>query len=481
MASISIFSAPTVFLAVFAQLVAAHASGKLVDGPELPIAEIQEVAPAAPSWHWAGDEAPKQLSWYVDAAAKAAAKLGPGAARAAAAAIVHQANARKGHSPGCKRRQERPVPPMLWQLPSSALEQKVSGSLQEEEVAPQSVALATAHTPRQLKPQQELGENQSDLQPKSREEILFISVMEEVLRGQNAYTALFILIPSVCLVLLAAAFVLYHRDSPQFGPQQSLPYERHLDPVSPHPAKARSLGHSEDRQDRQASPASHSSLPPASAPNLALAEREPSGGGARSPAPVVGAILDQPQSSKKNYLCPTLVVPSGMEFVFAVREVVTRERQQISFSIIDMKGQPLSHVIVNETTGSKSGIYLQMLDMTPLAYVRTDMVHERPGSLPEICKPSEKAYCVMVRGTQPECQYILRHMSGQQLLTFQGDFKEKAINVLNPSGRLVCATERRRLDFDSAPHYQVRVAPHADAGLLLCGLLAIDKLEGSST
>lgn len=31
--------------------------------------------------------------------------------------------------------------------------------------------------------------------------------------------------------------------------------------------------------------------------------------------------------------------------------------------------------------------------------------------------------------------------------------------------------------FDSEPHYRVRIAPHIDAGLVLCGLLALDKLE----
>jgi len=52
------------------------------------------------------------------------------------------------------------------------------------------------------------------------------------------------------------------------------------------------------------------------------------------------------------------------------------------------------------------------------------------------------------------------------------------MNVVSPSGQLVCDTARCIVDFDSSPHYQVRVAPGADAGLVLCGVLAIDKIEG---
>lgn len=179
-------------------------------------------------------------------------------------------------------------------------------------------------------------------------------------------------------------------------------------------------------------------------------------------------------------LCPCLVVPEGMELVFAVRDLLIKERQQISFSVVDTGGTPLSHVIVNEA-GPQCGIVIQMLDKTPLAWVRTKMVHERRGGLPEICWPSGEVFCSVVREEAvPTSRYMLRDTSGQRLLTFHGDFREKAVNVLSPGGRLVCDTERCDLDFDGSPHYQVRVAPNMDAGLVLCGLLAIDKLEGST-
>jgi len=177
-------------------------------------------------------------------------------------------------------------------------------------------------------------------------------------------------------------------------------------------------------------------------------------------------------------LCPCLVVPDGMELVFAVRDLLTRKRQQVSFSVVDLEGTPLSHVIVNEV-GPQCGIHLQMLDRTPLAWVRTEAVHER-GGLPEICFPSGEVFCTVAREDAVLTgRYTLRGTAGQLLYTFHGDFREKALNVVSSSGRLVCDTERCELGYDSSPHYQVRIAPFMDAGLILCGLLAVEKLEGS--
>jgi len=180
-------------------------------------------------------------------------------------------------------------------------------------------------------------------------------------------------------------------------------------------------------------------------------------------------------------LCPCLVVPEGMELVFAVRDMLSRNRQQVSFSVVDLEGAPLSHVIVNEV-GQHCGILIQMLDQTPLAWVRTQAVHER-GGMPEICYPSGEVFCAVAReDAVPTGRYTLRDQSGQRLYTFHGDFREKAVNVVSSSGRLVCDTERCNLGFDASPHYQVRVAPTIDAGLILCGLLAVEKLEsGVST
>ncbi|CAE7187440.1 unnamed protein product [Symbiodinium sp. KB8] len=182
-----------------------------------------------------------------------------------------------------------------------------------------------------------------------------------------------------------------------------------------------------------------------------------------------GAMFSwSPRSSdEEDTLCPCLVVPDGMEFVFAVREVLTDERQELSFSVVDLEGSPLSHIIVNESgSGPQCGIFLQMLDREPLASVRTDMLFERAGRLPEILLPSGEVFCAMERDGSRE--YVLRDQRKQRLLRLQGNFRDKAVKVINASGQLVALSERCVIAFDGGSHYQVRVAPHADAGLVLC-------------
>eukprot|EP00913_Durusdinium_trenchii_P032809 g30714.t1 len=206
---------------------------------------------------------------------------------------------------------------------------------------------------------------------------------------------------------------------------------------------------------------------------------------ARCPAPAAGAAVlaedtgfgtthecQESADEDEDTLCPCLVVPDGMEFVFAVREVLTVLRQELSFSVVDLEGSPLSHIIVNESgLGPQCGIFLQMLDQEPLASIRTDMLHGWPTSLPQICLASGEVFCTMERRGQ---EYVLRDNNNEMLLKLEGNFKEKAVKVISGSGQLVAVSER----LDGGEHYQVRVAPRTDAGLVLCSLLAVDKIEG---
>jgi len=176
-------------------------------------------------------------------------------------------------------------------------------------------------------------------------------------------------------------------------------------------------------------------------------------------------------------LCPCLVVPDGMEFVFAVREVLTVVRQELSFSVVDLDGSPLSHIIVNETgSGPQCGIFMQMLDGEPLASIRTDMLHSWPGKLPEMCDASGEVFCRVAKGDGRN--YVLRDNNDRIIIRMEGNFKEKMVKVTSWCGELVAISERCIIGLDSGPHYQVRVAPGADAGLVLCSLLAVDKIEG---
>lgn len=206
-------------------------------------------------------------------------------------------------------------------------------------------------------------------------------------------------------------------------------------------------------------------------------------------------------SNDDRHLCPSLVASEGLESLFTVRELISKDRQQISFSILDPNGTPVCFVMVNEKNdgANRSGIHVELLrrDMNatfgvntsskqPLAYIRTGMIHDGSGGLPEIHRPNGQMFCnVLLDGSDVSSskRYIMQDQAGAQLVAFQGKFREKTITGTTASGELVCATERCHREMGKAPtvpYYTVKVASSADAGLLLCGLLVIDKLEGST-
>jgi len=176
-------------------------------------------------------------------------------------------------------------------------------------------------------------------------------------------------------------------------------------------------------------------------------------------------------------LCPSLVVPEGMELVFAIRDLVKSERQNESFAVVDLEGQPLSYVIMKEND-AKCGILVEMLDKTPLAWIKTKPWHTE-GLLPEICFPSGEAFCKVVKeGYSPDHSYLLKDPAGSTIITFHGDFLARGLNILSKAGRLIGDTEPLQFGQDGGQHYQVRVAPGIDACLVLCGLIAVFKVEG---
>jgi len=261
--------------------------------------------------------------------------------------------------------------------------------------------------------------------------------------------AIFLLSLVVVGMVLSVCMALYCRSQPRFGPRQET--STALPPEVLRRARSSRSGFSGPPPSLLTSPVGSPSYRKASSSDKTL--------------------------PRTRWLCPSLVVPSGMELVFAVSEVVSADKQQIAFHIVDLQGQPLSRVVIDEF-GSRCGIFLHSLDDRPLAWVRTAHLYEKGGGLPEICWPSGEVYGTIAKEDPvPHKRYMLRDTSGQRLLTFNGNFQEKAINVVNASGRLVCDTERCAAPRGDAPYYQVRVAPSVDAGLILCGLLAIDKLR----
>lgn len=237
--------------------------------------------------------------------------------------------------------------------------------------------------------------------------------------------------------------------------------------------RARGSKGSESMRPSEVNPTSSLSVPAASDTSLPPPQEPKHIGGEE------GGMFNWSPRSAEDFetLCPCLVVPDGMEFVFAVREVLTVVRQELSFSVVDLDGSPLSHIIVNETgSGPQCGIFLQMLDGEPLASIRTDMLHSWPGRLPEMCYASGEVFGRVAKGDGRD--YVLRDNEDRILLRLEGNFKEKTVKATSWCGELIALSERCIISLDGGAHYQVRVAPGADAGLVLCSLLAMDKIEG---
>mmetsp|Transcript_35974 Transcript_35974/g.99124 ORF Transcript_35974/g.99124 Transcript_35974/m.99124 type:complete len:385 (+) Transcript_35974:35-1189(+) len=197
----------------------------------------------------------------------------------------------------------------------------------------------------------------------------------------------------------------------------------------------------------------------------------------------IEAAKELPPAPLRGCFCPTLVVPQGLEFVAVVLDVLTKGRQQVSFCGVDLNKSPLFHVCVDERSSTeRCGICMQLTSGEPFGYILTGSLHDAPdgdGSA-LICQPSLELF-----GSLPnDGNRTLLDLAGEQVLTFKGNFAEKMINGIAPSGALVCATRPCTIDAGEEPHipvYEVRVAPCVDAGLILCGLLALAKVEGCTT
>lgn len=203
-------------------------------------------------------------------------------------------------------------------------------------------------------------------------------------------------------------------------------------------------------------------------PDSPLTMSRASAGGSSS-----AASSDKNSKDKEQpLLCPSLVVPKGMDLVFAIRSALNQQRQEIDFDILDLQGAPLCRVVVAERGERKApccGIFLQTLTRMPLAVVNTEQVYAGTGP-PSLCRPNGSLFGVLKH--DGSAGYTLKHTSGRRLLEFSGDFHRKTVTAVDSSGVRICVTE------PISNGYQIRIGPRVDAGMVISCLLGIDKLEG---
>lgn len=194
------------------------------------------------------------------------------------------------------------------------------------------------------------------------------------------------------------------------------------------------------------------------------------------------------------YLCPELVVPRGSECVLAVPALISRRPSlDIEFDVRDTKGNPVLRA-QTFSLGSPTPTDLVIRGQTQptivlrathpgsvLAYCSSTLSSTEAHPMFYIYRQDGELFAYLQREERNERYgpaYVLKIGNGGQMF-FYGVYAEHAINVWdNEQRELLAAVEGASMDFDYENHYyKVRVAPNVDAGLILCSLLGIDKME----
>lgn len=194
-------------------------------------------------------------------------------------------------------------------------------------------------------------------------------------------------------------------------------------------------------------------------------------------------------------LTKQLVVPTGRLFLFRIPSVVHTGRQSRCFDILDPRGEAVCRVTMDEQGHRSQPAQIRLetkLEGKLLASVNTDDAFtssssggsgedtgETPELVPEAPPPPPKVRSLGIYkadGTKfasismERGRYVVRR-AGEHLLTCYGDFRRHHIQMLDLRGRKAAVVQP---DVDG---YTGHVAPDEDAGLVLCVLLAVDKLE----
>lgn len=189
-----------------------------------------------------------------------------------------------------------------------------------------------------------------------------------------------------------------------------------------------------------------------------------------SPGPVEHQIPGLP-------LCPLLVVPDSTRLGCVIQNRVCRKRQEICFdvsAVANRGGAPLFRVRISELglQGDSPNIFVEtLLGTNELASVSTEGVFRSEATMP--------MFVIKGFGGRPFAS-MQKLISGEYhvfreetlLLTFAGDYKSHSVHVVVPGGHTVATT------MQTAPEeYQVHMKARSDAGLVVLGLLLIDKCE----
>mmetsp|Transcript_88387 Transcript_88387/g.205638 ORF Transcript_88387/g.205638 Transcript_88387/m.205638 type:complete len:382 (+) Transcript_88387:80-1225(+) len=183
-------------------------------------------------------------------------------------------------------------------------------------------------------------------------------------------------------------------------------------------------------------------------------------------------------------LCPLLIVPEGTRLACVVQNDVCRKKQDLSFNIRGMQsrgGQALFQMRVAEHGSVSPGIHVETLGgKEQLAFLSTKelwMGGSHASLQAQVLLPT----CSITRPWGEPFGVIQKRDSGDYVMmrgksdmwVFSGEFSTHSFTVTSTNGSQSVAA----VCPGSTEEYQVYVQAKIDAGLLVLGLLAIDKCE----
>lgn len=197
----------------------------------------------------------------------------------------------------------------------------------------------------------------------------------------------------------------------------------------------------------------------------------------RSSMPSMASMPSLPQAP----LCPQLIVPDTSSLRAVLPMLAFRARQDIVLNICsvpDLGGRPLFRARISETGPASAdgcGIHLESLcGEHSLAFASTAELWSTPAA------PAPNVPLLRSNGLQfgtmkknHTGDYVVICGLGT-LAVFSGSFLLHEIQVISGQGKVMADVRR-----DSDGSYEVTTSPSIDAGLIILGLLVIDKFERS--
>jgi hypothetical protein len=214
---------------------------------------------------------------------------------------------------------------------------------------------------------------------------------------------------------------------------------------------------------------------PSSLAQSASTLHDAAGGSDREDRPSMVSMPSLPQAP----LCPQLIVPDTSSLRAVLPMLACRARQDVVLNICsvpDLGGRPLFRARISETGPASAdgcGIHLESLcGEHCLAFASTAELWASPAA------PAPNVPLLRSNGLQfgtmkknHTGDYVVICGMGT-LAVFSGSFLLHDIQVISGQGKIMADVRH-----DSDGSYEVTTSPSIDAGLIILGLLIIDKFE----